>query len=150
MNTVVFGGSGFLGSHVADVLTDAGHQVKIFDKKPSLYIRADQTMVVGDVLDSEAVLSAVENCDYVYNFAGIADLDDASTKPVDTLQLNVYGNTLLLDACAKAGCKRFVYASTIYVYSEKGGFYRIRARLSEAQNSLPLDEASQNHLEKRD
>jgi UDP-glucose 4-epimerase len=33
--TVVFGGSGFLGSHLADCLADAGHTVTIFDCNPS-------------------------------------------------------------------------------------------------------------------
>ncbi|MCX5884695.1 MAG: NAD(P)-dependent oxidoreductase [Proteobacteria bacterium] len=131
MKAVVFGGAGFLGSHVADVLTDAGYHVRIFDLKPSPYIRAGQTMIVGDILDPDAVSKAVEGCDYVYNFAGIADLDDASTKPSDTLLLNVYGNTLLLDACVRAGCRRFIYASTIYVYGDKGGFYRCSKQASE-------------------
>ena len=131
MNTVVFGGAGFLGSHVADGLAEAGHHVRIFDHKQSQYIRPGQSMIIGDILDSEAVSRAVEGCDYVYNFAGIADLDDASTKPVDTVLLNVYGSTLLLDACVRAGCKRFIYASTIYVYSDKGGFYRCSKQAAE-------------------
>ncbi len=48
---VVIGGSGFLGSHVADALTEAGHEVMIFDKTPSPYLRPDQEMMLGDVLD---------------------------------------------------------------------------------------------------
>ena len=39
---VVFGGSGFLGSHVADALTDAGYEVWIYDIKKSPYLREDQ------------------------------------------------------------------------------------------------------------
>ena len=131
MNTIVFGGAGFLGSHVADVLVDAGHHVRIFDQKQSNYIRPGQTMIIGDIQDPVAVSEAVEGCDFVYNFAGIADLDDASTKPVDTVLLNVYANTLLLDACVRAQCKRFIYASTIYVYSNKGGFYRCSKQSAE-------------------
>jgi len=72
---IVFGGSGFLGSHVCDALADRGYKVRIFDAKPSSYLRAGQTMVVGDILDRKMVFRAVEGCDYVYNFAGIADLD---------------------------------------------------------------------------
>jgi UDP-glucose 4-epimerase len=131
LNTAVFGGAGFLGSHVADLLAEAGHHVRIFDHKQSQYIRPGQSMIIGDILDSEAVSRAVEGCDYIYNFAGIADLDDASTKPVDTVLLNVYGSTLLLDACVRVGCKRFIYASTIYVYSDKGGFYRCSKQAAE-------------------
>ena len=35
MKVIIFGGSGFLGSHVADALTDQGHEVTIFDVKKS-------------------------------------------------------------------------------------------------------------------
>ncbi len=131
MKTVVFGGSGFVGSHAADALSEAGHEVKIFDLKPSVYLRPDQEMIVGSILESEAVLQAVEGCDYIYNFAGIADLDDASTKPIDTILLNILGNTIILDAAIQTDCKRIVYASTIYVYSEKGGFYKCSKQATE-------------------
>ena len=50
MRIVVIGGSGFLGSHVADKLTSAGHDVTIFDKGKSEWISNNQKMIVGDVL----------------------------------------------------------------------------------------------------
>jgi UDP-glucose 4-epimerase len=131
MRAIVFGGCGFLGSHVADTLTLSGYDVKIFDLKYSPYLRGNQEMIVGDILEVEQVKKAVIGCDYVYNFAGIADLDDATTKPLDTVQLNVLGNLNILDASLKAGVKRFVFASSIYVYSEKGGFYRCSKQASE-------------------
>jgi len=131
MNAVVFGGSGFLGSHVADALSDAGYHVKIFDLKPSPYLRSNQEMIIGNILDSEMVNSVLDNADYVYNFSGIADLDDAHTKPSDTILLNIFGNAIILEAAVKAKCKRFIYASSIYVYSEKGGFYRCSKQSSE-------------------
>ena len=81
---VVFGGSGFLGSHVADALTDAGFKVRIYDRVASPYQRDSQEMIVGDILDREAVLDAAEGCEFVYNFAGIADIDEAKDKPLDT------------------------------------------------------------------
>lgn len=131
MKVMVCGGSGFLGSHVADYLSEAGHEVKIFDLKASPYLRAGQVMCIGDILNSEQVVDAVRNQQVVYNFAGLADLDDATTRPVDTIRLNIEGNANILDACCLAGVKRFVYASTIYVYSEKGGFYRCSKQAAE-------------------
>ena len=47
---VVIGGSGFLGSHVCDKLSDEGHQVCVFDCVPSPWIRKDQKMFEGDCL----------------------------------------------------------------------------------------------------
>ena len=139
---VVFGGAGFLGSHVADALTENGYEVKIFDLKPSFYLRGDQVMTVGDIQNPKAVEGAVKDCDYVYNFAGFANLDDAATKALDTAQLNIIGNINILNAIEKAGTvKRYIYASTIYVYSEKGGFYRCSKQAAE----LYIEEYARRH-----
>lgn len=131
MKVVVFGGSGFVGSHVADALSEKGYLVKIFDLKPSLYLRPDQEMVIGDILDSQRVKEAIRNCDYVYNFAGISNLNDATTKSLETVVQNIKGTTILLEAARQAEIKRFIYASTAYVYSNKGGFYRCSKQAAE-------------------
>lgn len=124
MKAIVFGGSGFLGSHVADALTDLGHEVIIFDIKSSKYLKDSQKMVVGDILNEKLVEDAVRDCDVVYNFAGIADIDEAVQRPVDSIKSNIIGNTIMLEACRKAKIKRFVFASSLYVYSRTGSFYK--------------------------
>lgn len=124
MNIIVFGGSGFLGSHVADALTAAGHSVTIFDLQPSEHLKPPQKMVVGDILDEELVETAIKGQEVLYNFAGIADIDEASRRPIETVRYNVLGNAILLEAARKEKIKRFIYASTVYVYSNSGSFYR--------------------------
>jgi UDP-glucose 4-epimerase len=131
LKAIVFGGSGFLGSHVADCLTERGYEVTIFDLQPSPYLLAGQRMIVGDILDEAVVDEAIRGQDFIYNFAGIADLDDATTKPKQTIQLNVQGNLNIMEGALKSRAKRFVYASTIYVYSQKGGFYRCSKQAAE-------------------
>lgn len=124
MKAIVFGGGGFLGSHVADVLTSRGYEVVIFDVYPSKYVKKGQEMIVGSILNREKVNAAIENCDVVYNFAGIADIDEAKAKPILTVETNILGNTIILDACRIHNVKRFVFASSVYVYSKSGSFYR--------------------------
>lgn len=124
MKAIVFGGSGFVGSHVADALSAAGHDVTVFDRRPSPYLAAGQRQVLGDILDRDAVMASVAGHDVVYNFAGMADIDEALHKPIETAQLNIIGCAHMLDAARMAGAARFVQASTIYVSSEAGGFYR--------------------------
>lgn len=131
LKTVVFGGAGFLGSHLSDALSDSGHQVTVFDRQQSHYLRSSQKMVVGDILDGETVMAATEGADVVYNLAGIADLDDATIKPVETVRQNVLGNAILLESARNHGVKRYVYASTVYVYSQLGGFYRCSKQAAE-------------------
>jgi UDP-glucose 4-epimerase len=121
---VVFGGAGFLGSHVADALTKKGYEVIIFDIHESQFIDEKQKMVVGDILDSEQVNEEVRDSQYVYHFAGLADINEAKLKPVETITSNVLGTTNILEACRINNVERFVFASTIYVYSELGSFYR--------------------------
>lgn len=128
---LVIGGSGFLGSHVADVLSDAGYDVHIFDRSISLWLRKDQKMIIGDILDYEFVNQAVENCYAVYNFAAISDLNEAINRPIDTIKINILGNGNVLEACVRNKVKRYIYASTVYVNSREGGFYRCSKQASE-------------------
>lgn len=128
---IVFGGSGFLGSHVADALTEVGHDVTIYDLAPSKFLQKNQKMIIGDILDSEKVEKAVKGSEVIYNYAGFSNLDDASVKPIDTIELNILGNAIIMNAALKVKIERFIYASTIYVYSEKGGFYRCSKQSSE-------------------
>lgn len=127
----VIGGSGFLGSHVADQLSEAGYRVRIYDRIVSPWIRPDQEMIVGDVMNGERVLEAVEGAQAVYNFAALADLNLALNRPIETIEVNVLGNARALEACRRAGVKHFLYASTVYVYSREGGFYRCSKQAAE-------------------
>lgn len=124
MKAVVFGGSGFLGSHVCDKLSDAGFKVTVFDIHPSPWLRGDQKQIVGNVVDGEAVAEAIKGAELVYDFAGIADIGEASTKPVETVKYNILGTVNILEACRHEEIERFVFASSLYVYSKEGGFYR--------------------------
>jgi UDP-glucose 4-epimerase len=130
MVTVV-GGSGFLGSHVADQLSLAGHRVRIYDRVESAWKRPDQQMIVGDLLDRDRLNSAIAGADVVYNFAALADLNEARDQPIKTVEVNILGNARVLEACREHAVKRFVYASTVYVYSRDGGFYRCSKQAAE-------------------
>ena len=81
-------------------------------------------MLTGDILDEELVARAVAGAEMVFNYAGIADIGEANARPVDTARVNVLGNVMLLEACRRAGVRRYVFASSLYVYGKSGGFYR--------------------------
>ncbi len=124
MKIIVFGGSGFLGSHVADAFTSAGYEVVVFDCKPSKYIQDNQSFFEGDISDIEQVKTAVDGAHAVYHFAGISDINEANEDPINTVKCNILGTTNILEACRVKKVKRFIFASSIYVYSDFGGFYR--------------------------
>ena len=129
---VVVGGSGFVGSHVADRLSEVGYQVTIFDRDESAWLRSDQTMVTGDILDGEKLNLTIAGATAVYNFAALADLNQAIDQPLKTVNTNIVGNINVMEACRLHDVKRFVYASTVYVHSREGGFYRCSKQASES------------------
>ena len=129
---VVVGGSGFIGSHVADYLSHTGYQVTIYDKTESQWLRDDQELVIGDVQDVEKLDQTIVGAEVVYNFAALADLNQAVEEPIKTVNINILGNLNVMEACRAHGIKRFIYASTVYVHSREGGFYSCSKQASEA------------------
>lgn len=127
----VIGGSGFLGSHVADQLSEAGYRVVICDRVASPWLRDDQDMIVDDLSGAERLDEAIAGSFAVYNFAALADLNEARDKPVETALVNVLGNVRVLEACRQHRVSRFIYASTVYVSSREGGFYRCSKQAAE-------------------
>ena len=121
---IVFGGAGFLGGHIADFLTKNNYHVTIFDRNPSTYLLPEQKFIQGDITDLQQVKNAMQGHDIVYNYAGVADIDEAADRPLETINTNIMGNTNILEACRQFNIERYIFASTIYVYSKLGSFYR--------------------------
>jgi UDP-glucose 4-epimerase len=130
-NVLVIGGSGFMGSHTADVLSENGKIVSILDKVSSPWLKSDQNMIVGDAMDSDILESSMQGVDCVYYFAGIADIAEAKSNPYNTIEINIMGLTKALEAAVKNNVKQFIYASTMYVYSSHGSFYRASKQAAE-------------------
>ncbi|MBI3090364.1 MAG: NAD(P)-dependent oxidoreductase [Candidatus Tectomicrobia bacterium] len=129
---LVTGGSGFLGSHIADTLSTRGYAVTLFDTRPSPHLRSNQQMVVGDVLDGAGLEAAAAGCEVIFHLAALADLTTARREPFATARLNILGTINALEAARRAGTQRFMFASTVYVYSRQGGFYRCSKQACEA------------------
>ncbi len=124
MNIFITGGSGFLGGHLTEALLDAGHNCIIYDiKKPNYNIK-NAKFHEGDLLDEKKIEKLLKNIDIIYHFAGEADIDNSNKNPLAAVQNNILATTKLLNLSVKNKIKRFVFASTVYVYSEQGGFYR--------------------------
>ena len=131
MRCLVTGGSGFLGSHVADMLTAKGYKVTIFDKKRSPWLKKNQKFIRGNLLNYKKLERVVKNQDVVFHFAALSDLNEALMKPLETVKLNILGTIFLLELSKKYKINRFIYASSIYVNSHQGGFYRSSKKAAE-------------------
>ena len=141
---LVVGGSGFLGSHVADELTEKGYEVTIFDQKKSTWINGNQKFIESDLLDREHVIKSLEGFNFVIHFAGIADIGESKEKPLETIETNIIGTANLLEGCRKNKIEKFIFASSVYVFSKYGSFYgkskqACELLIEEYQNEFNLD-----------
>ncbi|MBV9607050.1 MAG: NAD-dependent epimerase/dehydratase family protein [Solirubrobacterales bacterium] len=122
MRVLVTGGSGFIGSHVVDKLRAAGHEPVIYDLRPSPWHEAGSVdTVLGSITDRESLERALHSCDAVAHLAAVADVNDVHAEPEDAERVNARGTVAVLEAARRAGVKRIVYASTIWVYSDCDG-----------------------------
>lgn len=116
---IVFGGSGFLGSHLINELENRNYTVSNYD------VIDGKNIIYGDV-DKEIYTS-----DIVYHLAAESDIGSEDT--FNTLNTNIFGTYNILEGCRRAkNLKRLVFASTIYVYSKMGSFYRISKQTCES------------------
>ena len=121
MRVLVTGGSGFIGSHVVDKLRARGHEPVIYDLRPSPWhadASAPVDTVLGSITDREALERALHSCDAVAHLAAVADVNDVHASPEAAERVNARGTVAVLEAARRAGVKRIVYASTIWVYSD--------------------------------
>ena len=144
IKVLVTGSSGFLGRHIVDSIISKGYEVVTFDLVESKYHKKSTNFHYGDILDYKSIDKAIEGCDFVYHFAGQADIGASSDMPTETIMANVIGTQNVLEAAIKHNVNRFLFASTIYVYSELGSFYRASKQacekiIEEYQREFDLD-----------
>lgn len=120
---IIFGGSGYIGIHLSQALIKKNYIVTIFDLKKNQFNKGTK-FIKGNILNIESVKRAVRGKDIIYHFAGEADIYEANKNPLKAIKKNILGTTNVLEAAVKYNIKRFIFASSIYVFSEQGGIYR--------------------------
>jgi UDP-glucose 4-epimerase len=125
-SALITGGAGFIGSHLAEVLLDAGWEVFVLDDLSTgsernvahLRERRDFHLVVDSVLKSSVVNELVHRCDVVFHLAAAVGVRLIVEQPVHTLVTNIQGTENVLDHCNRFG-KRVLVASTSEVYGDR-------------------------------
>ena len=128
MRILLTGGMGFIGSHTAVVLLEAGHHVVLFDNLSN----ADRSVaeritriagrapvfVEGDIRDRDAMERTLrdEKIDTVIHFAGLKAVGESVAKPLEYYDNNVTGSLRLLEAMRATGVKRLIFSSSSTVY----------------------------------
>jgi len=125
MRVLITGGAGFIGSHLTDRLLGEGHEVAVLDDLSTGWIENLRQafdypgfkFVEGSVLDAGAVKSLVAQSDIVVHLAAAVGVRYILDHPLATIQTNVEGTHIVLDACAHLRKKTLV-ASTSEVYGK--------------------------------
>ena len=131
VKVLVTGSSGFLGSHIVDELSKRGYSPVLFDQYPSVYNRGKHEEFIGSLNSKSDIKMAMEGCSAVFHFGAQADIDKSSHESVSTLETNIFGTINVLQASIEAKVNHILFASTIYVYSELGSFYRVSKQACE-------------------
>lgn len=124
------GGSGFIGSHTAIVLLQAGYRVVVLDNLANASREAlrrveaitgrDITFVQADVRETAAVEQTLraEHIQAVVHFAGLKAVGESTQNPIAYYENNVTGTLSLCRAMSAAGVKNLVFSSSATVYAE--------------------------------
>ncbi|NWF70137.1 MAG: NAD-dependent epimerase/dehydratase family protein [Chloroflexi bacterium] len=113
MKALVTGGTGFLGAHIARMLREGGHSVRVLHRSTSkldALAGLDYESALGDVNDDAALRAACAGCDWVFHAAAVADYWRADVKKI--YEVNVEGTRRVLEAARAAGVPRVIFTSS--------------------------------------
>lgn len=125
---LITGGAGFIGSHVASELLEAGYHVRVLDslvpqvhgKTPSRpsYLHKDAELILGDVRDPDILEEALSGVDAVYHFVALVGVGQSMYQIAEYTSVNNSGTAILLEQLVKRPVNKLVVASSMSVYGE--------------------------------
>ena len=125
MRTLITGGAGFIGSHLAERLSKDGHEVWVLDDLSTGSMRNIDHLTsypqfhyrIGSVMDHELVGEMVDRVDAIFHLAAAVGVKLIVDHPTSTIETNLRGTEVVLD-CASKKKKLTVIASTSEVYGK--------------------------------
>lgn len=122
MKSLITGGAGFIGSHLADYLFQKGHKIIVLDnfisgRKSNLKKIEKKIKIVNiDIFKSKSLDKYFKGVDYVFHLAGLADIVPSIENPKKYFDTNVVGTFNVLRASKKAKVKKLLYAASASCY----------------------------------
>jgi len=124
MKTLITGGAGFIGSHLAELLIEKGHEVTVVDnlisgRLQNLRAISDHArfrFAQADIRDAALLQPHFAGVDWVFHLAGLADIVPSIEMPAQYYSTNVTGTFNVLESARQCGVKRFLYAASSSSY----------------------------------
>ena len=124
MKTLITGGCGFIGSHLADLLVDLEYEVVVIDnlsvgRKENishLLEKSKFTFIKADIVDFDSIENVFKGVDWVFHLAALADIVPSIENPKQYYQSNVNGTFNILEACRKYHVKKIIYSASSSCY----------------------------------
>jgi len=123
MRYLITGGSGFIGSHLVELLLMQGHQVTIIDNLSTgsednlLKVKKNIKFYHGNILDKPLIEELIADSDYIVHLAAALGVLNIINKPLESLKTNIQGTEVVLEASEKFS-KPVLIASTSEIYGK--------------------------------
>lgn len=121
---LVTGGAGFIGSSIAEALLAKGERVRILDdfssgRRQNLEsLKGNVEVVEGSIVDAATVANVMKGVEIVFHQAAIPSVARSVDEPVPSMNVNVTGTTVVLDAARHAKVRRVVFAASSSAYGD--------------------------------
>lgn len=129
---LITGGAGFIGSHLADQLLEAGHVVRAYDNLSSQvhgpdagrpeYLNDEVELIIGDVRDERRLRPALDGVEVVFHLAAVVGVGQSMYEVARYADVNDVGTATLMDLLARRPVGKLVVASSMSISAE--GLYR--------------------------
>jgi UDP-glucose 4-epimerase len=120
--SLVTGGAGFIGSHLAEALLQQGQRVRVFDNFSTglranlAHLQPQPEIFEGSFTDAECVAEAIQGASFVYHLGALASVARSVEAPLASHAACATGTLNVLDAARKAGVRRIIYAASSSAY----------------------------------
>ena len=122
MKVLLFGGAGYIGTHVAMAFLDRGDHVGIYDNLSSglrSNVPEGAEFFEGDILDREKVAEVLsKGWDAAVHLAAFKAAGESMVKPEKYSENNISGSLIIMTECEKHGCMNFILSSSAATYGE--------------------------------
>ena len=148
MRVLITGGSGFIGSHLAEYFQGRA-EVRILDNLRTGFRHnldgLDVEFIEGSICDRSLVSQAVKGVDYVFHLAALVSVPESMEKPQECVDINVNGLLNVLGESASSGVRKLCFASSAAIYGDNTNVPKLEGMLPEPKSPYAITKLDGEH-----